>query len=179
MYARTHAPTRDHALRTPNVLGFLRREERGRTSVHRIRFACKLAYAHHRRPTALDCRSRERQTEPSRRRRWVPLGSPRLPPLRGVTSSPPTSAPVSLPSHSPIPPPLRFVRLFFSLLPAIYLLPARAHTRIARLVCHRRFDVAATCWRVKYASTWLWLLRKLNSDKKKIWSFYECMPLPF
>lgn len=114
MYACTHAPTARSRAKHPDVLGFLRREERGhRTTVHR--FACKLANAHHR-PSALDCRSRERQTEPSWRRRRVPLGFSRLPPLRGVTSSPPTSAPVSLLSRSPIPlPPPALHSPFFSL----------------------------------------------------------------
>lgn len=73
MYARTHARSRTTH---PDVLGFLRRDARGYASVHRIRFACKLANAHHRRPSALDCRSRERETESSRRqRRRVPSGS--------------------------------------------------------------------------------------------------------
>jgi len=59
-YARYSRAITCYAPRRLGFLGFLRRGERGRKHAHRIRFACKLANAHHRRPSALDCRSRER-----------------------------------------------------------------------------------------------------------------------
>lgn len=76
-YARTHAPTRDHALCTPmSSNSCVAGNADARKYIVFVPHA-NSRNAHHRRPSALDCRSRERQTERwSRwRRRRVPSGS--------------------------------------------------------------------------------------------------------
>lgn len=117
---RTYARTHDHALRTPTSSDSC---VAGNADAHAyIVFA---SYANSRTRTIdglprLTVDRENAKPKPCRRRRQVPSGSREgLPPLRGVeaTSSPPTGAPVSLPSRSPIPLPPSASRppLFFSL----------------------------------------------------------------
>lgn len=128
--AKRAAPTYDHARCTPTPSSdFCIAKER----VHQHTYAHfananshTLKTAHHRRLSALDCRSTPHRSQAAA----IPqvLETPTSRKVEAVSSPPACATPVSLPPRSPIrlSPPASAL-LFF--LPAIYLLPACARTR--------------------------------------------------